>query len=347
MKKLGFLLLALTVLVSAAPVGAQDDDVIYKGLDVWYTPAGGGNVTVDIPAGFFCRGNSDPQTRTISLQGRPLVTSPVGALHPGDTVVDREEDIPFDEDEGLTGTGSVRIRALDLVGTQSFTVLCPESLTEVWNTEVSLDGEQERGTIVIRRESRNAEDGRFDASFPVKAKIRFVNAANGDTTAALSREDTIATLDACWANRPGEGGIEWPDAVKLDTDGDRDVDYLSRYGTSNFFPGWKIVDNKPVQCPVGHPGGPHPTTCGGKGDGCREDKPTNPCTSSVLEYLRKVQVSGGFRLGSVSALDAMFSTGAGKAQGKAAVNRDYLGSVRVDRCIQVEGTEILKNKKKK
>ena len=52
------------VIASAAPAFA--DPAVLKGLDIWYTPAGGANVTVSIPAGFFCGGNSAAQTRTIA-----------------------------------------------------------------------------------------------------------------------------------------------------------------------------------------------------------------------------------------------------------------------------------------
>src|SRR5690349_20064881 len=119
LKKLSCAILVLAVVVAAAPAFA--DPAVLKGLDIWYTPAGGANVTVNIPAGFFCSGNSGPQTRTISLKGRPLVTVPAGHINPGDTVVNRPADIPFNQNGGLQGTGNLKIHALDLVSVQAFT----------------------------------------------------------------------------------------------------------------------------------------------------------------------------------------------------------------------------------
>ena len=51
MRRFGLVIAALAVMVSAAPASA--DEVIFAGLDVWYTPTGGANITVSIPGGFF------------------------------------------------------------------------------------------------------------------------------------------------------------------------------------------------------------------------------------------------------------------------------------------------------
>lgn len=352
-KKLSCAVLALAVIAFAAPAFA--DPSVLRGLDIWYTPSGGANVTVNIPAGFFCSGNSGPMTRTISLKGRPVVTNPANHIHPGDTVVDRPADIPFNQNGGLQGTGNLKIRALDLVSVQSFTVSCPGGLTEVYNTEVSLNGPQGLGTITIRKPGLNARFGRFDASFPVAAKIRFRNAANGAPTAFLFDNQTITTLDACWSHDPGAGAVVCPGPVTLDVDGNRVItvaDHTSPYCTSNFFPGWTYDSfGQIVQCPVDHTG-PHPKTCGAPGEGCPEEDVADPCTTEIVNYLNAHKVSDGFVLDSTATLDAQFT--AKRRGGKAGTTSDTdttaervavteadLGSTRVERCIQVQGTAIL------
>lgn len=357
MKRLGLGALILALLVAFAGA-AGADEVIIHGLDPWYTPSGGGNITVDIPAGFFCAGTSAPIAgKQIALKGRPLVTAPAGALNPDDTVVDRIADAPFNG--GLSVTTQLRILALNLVSVSSFTVTCSSGLTEVWNTEVSLDAAfnpQPLGTIVIRRPYVGAPGGDFDASFPVHAKIVFVNAANGARTAPLTDNPTITTLNACWTHQPGPGAVVWPNPVTIDTDGDQVADYTSPYGTSNFFPGWQWVNGVLVQCPVNHQG-PHPKTCGASGAGCPEQTNPNPCTTDVVNYLSSVKSTDGFKLASTATLNAKFTR---RPKGKAtapsgsvdqpvsggtvqdvAVTSADIGSVRIDRCIQAQGTAIL------
>jgi hypothetical protein len=341
MKTMKFAMLVVAVVAVVAFAGtAGADETIFKGLDIFYTPSGGGNITVPIPAGFFCGGASAAQTRTISLKGRPLVTAPAGKINPGDTVVDREADIGFGG--GLTATGNLRIRALDLVSVSGFTVLCPGGLTEVYNTEVSLNGAQGLGTIDIRRAVVGARSGRFDASFPVNAKVRFRNAATGVPTAFLTRHDTITTLDACWSHDPGPGAVVCAGQVILDVDGNRVItaaDHTSPYCTPNFFPGWEWRGGILVKCPTEHDG-PHPTTCSAPGPGCPEQTPTDPCTQDVLQYLSAHANSNGFLLDDVSTLNSMFTIGEISGE-KVEATRAFIGSVRIDRCIQLQGTAIL------
>lgn len=336
-------------LATVVPVAA--DPAVIKGLDIWYTPSGGAIVTVNIPAGFFCGGNSAAQTRTVSLKGRALVTNPAGKIAPGDTVVDREADIPFNLNGGLKGIGNLRIRALDLVSVQDFTVSCPGGLTQVFGTEVSLNGAQGLGTIEIRKPALNARFGRFDASFPVAGKVRFVNRANGARTGFLPDNATITTLDACWSHDPGPGAVVCAGPVTIDTDGNRVItvaDHTSPYCTSNFFPGWTYSGGVVVQCPTKHDG-PHPTTCGAPGTACPEQDVANPCTTEVEDYLATRATAEGFLLDNTAALDSKFSkqvssgTGTGVLVGSVDVvaTKEFMGSVRVDRCIQATGAAIL------
>lgn len=352
-KKVSCAVLVFAVVAFAAPAFA--DPAVLKGLDIWYTPSGGANVTVNIPAGFFCGGNSGPMTKTISLKGRPLVTNPAGHISPGDTVVDRPADIPFNQNGGLQGTGNLKIRALDLVSVQSFTVSCPGGVTQAWNTEVSLNGAQALGTITIRKLTLNARFGKFDASFPVAGKVRFRNPANGAVTAFLADNQTITTLDACWSHDPGAGAVVCAGPVTIDVDGSRTItvaDHTSAYCTSNFFPGWTYVNGVIVQCPVDHTG-PHPKTCGAPGSGCPEEPVPNPCTTEIVDYLNAHKVSDGFVLDSTATLNAQFTvkrkagttsdtgTATDTTAERVAVTEADLGSTRVERCIQAQGTAIL------
>jgi hypothetical protein len=357
-KRFSYAVLVFAVIASAAPAFAVGDPAVFHGLDIWYTPSGGANVTVNVPPGFFCGGNSAAMTLTIALKGRPLVTNPGGKIHPGDTVIDREADIPFNQNGGLQGTGNLKIRALDLVSVQSFTVSCPGGLTQVYNTEVSLNGAQALGTIQIRKDAIDDRHGKFDASFPVNAKVRFRNAANGAATGFLFDNQIITTLDACWSHDPGPGAVVCAGQVTIDTDGNRVItlaDHTSPYCTSNFFPGWTYVNGVLVQCPVDHKG-PHPKTCSAPGPDCPEVPPYNHCTPDIVSYLQTRKVSDGFVLDSATQLNAQFSvkrragkagtaTDTGSTTGttaeRIAVTEADLGSVRVDRCIQVQGTAIL------
>ncbi|MFL6195788.1 MAG: hypothetical protein ACJ75H_16540 [Thermoanaerobaculia bacterium] len=346
-KKLGFASLALALVVTAGPASA--DEIVFHGLDVWYTPAGGASVTVDIPAGFFCGGMSGPIAgKTIGLKGRPVVTNPAGALNPGDTVVDRVADGPFNG--GLSTTTQLKIRALSLVSTQAFTITCPSGVTEAWATEVSLNGPQPLGTIVIRRPVVGAPGGDFDASFGVAAKIQFVNTVSQARTGFVFDNVTITTLNACWTHQPGPGAVVWPNPVTIDTDGNQVPDYASPYGTSNFFPGWKWVNGSLVQCPVNHQG-PHPKTCGAPGAACPEDPAPTPCTTEIASYLKERQTADGYILDTAKVLNQKFSrrgkltsdasagtsTTIGTAERVTVTSAD-IGAERVQRCIQTGGT---------
>lgn len=333
MKRRLVLAVAMLALVPlAVPAGA--DETIFMGLDLWYTPNNGAQVTVDVPAGLFCGGTSNPiPGLTVNLKGRRLATNPANALGATDTVVDRPFDAGFAG--GLQTSTQLKIRALSLVSVNSFSIYCSSSgVTEVYDVEVSLNGPQTFGTIVIRRPAVGAPGGDFDASFQVRGKVVFINAANRTRTAPLPDTVTITTLNACWTHAPAAGSVVWNGPVTIDTNGDQVPDYNSPYGTSNFFAGG-------CGTPVDHEG-PHPTTCNAPGPDCPNPEPPDPCTKEVTEYLRAHQAEDGFLLDSAQKLNQMFSTTPDTAA--PAVTEEYIGSVRVDRCIQHSGSEILQGK---
>jgi hypothetical protein len=311
----------------AAPVTAAP--VVLKGLDFWYTPAGGAQVNASIPAGLFCNGNSGPFNTVIALKGSPLVTGPAGVVSPADTVVDRPSDISFNG--GLTATGSLHIRALDLVGETSFSVDCSQwtsgNIVEVYSVRVHLDGTpQSLGTITIRRAAVTDNGGEFDAQFPVDAFVRFKNQATGQNLPPVADSVTITTLDACWSHTAGAGSIAYRGSLGLDTNGTRAVNYTSPYASSNFFAG---IDKFGLPCPVEHVG-PHPVTCSDPGSqACPEDPKTNPCDARTRQLLAQAAVSGGFDFSSIEA--------------DAEASGDDLAVVRAQRCVDFEGAQILQD----
>jgi len=270
MKTRSILVITLMLALLSAPAILADPTIL-AGDDLWFTPAGGGQLTgVSIPAGFFCGGTSAAMTLpSTSMQGSPLLTSP--DLTPVDTVIERPKDAPFVNNVAMT---TIRIQALLLTSVNSVSINCG-TYSEFYTVYVGLDpqpaGNQPDGTITIRRNSPSANGGRFDASFDVLGRAFFVNDATGKILGPVSHApQTVTTVNACWSHTPGPGAfVSVPFA--LDTDTDFVLDTLA-LGTSNFFPGWCANGGAG---PVPHTG-PHPETCsspscppgGGGGGGC-------------------------------------------------------------------------------
>lgn len=269
------LIVGLAVLL-AAPVVAQDP-AIWKGLDTWYTPAGGAQVTVNIPAGYFCNGTSPAQTRTISLKGKPIASVP--SLAPSDTVIERPFDAFFDAND--VATTNLRMVGLSLVGNGSMSVNCG-TYTQLWNVKAGLSGAQGFGTITINR--TDPAGGNFSASFPVSANLYFTNTANGRIRGPVNDTQAVTTVGACWTHAPGPNSVVVPGPISLDSDNNGTLDYTTQLGTGpNFWPG---------TCgPIQHTG-PHPVTCEAPGSDCPEDPP-NPCPEPWIDAeLRGAVVKG-------------------------------------------------------
>lgn len=94
---------------------AQIEDGVPPGFDTWHTPADGGTyyklANEPIPAGFFCD-DSQAFTGTLDFEGVPIKTFPAGALGKTDTIIERMDFAPYDEN-GLTYSRLVA-RALSL-----------------------------------------------------------------------------------------------------------------------------------------------------------------------------------------------------------------------------------------
>lgn len=263
------LIIGLATVLAAAPALAQPV-AIWKGLDTWYTPAGGAQVTVSVPAGYFCGGTSAPQTLTVSLKGKPIASVP--SLAPSDTVIERPADAYFVNEVATT---QLRMVGLSLEQNGAVSINCG-GYTQLWNARVGLAGAQGFGTITITRTDPGG--GTFNASFPVKGQVIFTNVANGQVRGPLFDSQTIATVGACWTHAPGPSSVVVGGPISLDSDANGTLDYTTPNGTGpNFWPG---------TCgPIKHTG-PHPTTCEAPGPDCPEDEP-NPCPDPwVHQYLK-------------------------------------------------------------
>jgi len=208
----GFVLLAL---VAASPVLAGE--VLTRGADLWQTATGFSYSSFrsePIPAGFFCEG-SKPFTGTVSLRGKPLATSPAGALGNIDTIVRRLDDAALD----AQGNASTRIQlmALSLASTKPIDTGCG-----LYDVTASLAGAQPTTTMRIARTSSGG--GTYVAPLELNVRLVFTPVAGG------ARRELVHTINL----GPGSNSV-WSFArpavarqgmVRVDTDGDGVPDTL-------------------------------------------------------------------------------------------------------------------------
>jgi hypothetical protein len=158
-------LVAMALLVLAAPVAAAANPVIRAGIDPWLTVPEGTNVDFEhnpLPAGFFCA-SSPAFTGVIWLRGVPLASdNPQYARV--DTIVERLDDAAFNS-RGVAQT-RFQIKALQLEGIETFKNRCGE-----YNVQLTLDGEQPITRMRILRE--DAEGGRFLVTVKINSLITF------------------------------------------------------------------------------------------------------------------------------------------------------------------------------
>ncbi len=228
---------------------------VCPGIDLLETPVDGGQIVIDIPGGFFdadpdCTGGSKPVPTTdpqnpVSLQGKPLKTSPAGVLGTTDTVMERLQDAVFVN--GVANT-PVIIRALSLVSVTPLTVDCGDGSSVEYDVVVSLDGQQTAGTMTIYS-APPAEDPVYDATFPVTGHITSFYPGTDDCYSSsgpggpcsnlldLDAPQTITTDGAPWTSTPGPG-VDC-DGLMVDSDGDGEPDYTiqsQNCGGGNFGP---------------------------------------------------------------------------------------------------------------
>ena len=240
------LILGLALCLGSALMAAERD-VIYRGADLWTTPADG-LTAVDflenpIPAGFFCS-TSAPFAGRIAFRGEPL--SETGELGNTDTIVERLDDAVFDH-RGVART-RVQLRALSLVGMELLRTDCG-----LFRVTAGLDREQ---PITVMEIVRNGSIGgyflapielNFKLSFwPVSQRRDFTSRAEAEND--RNRDRTYRPLQlvqffrlssnpqAGWTFAPAEDGVRHQDEIRIDLDGDGSAEILP--GTSNIAVGW-------------------------------------------------------------------------------------------------------------
>ena len=214
-----------------ALLNAAEEDVIYRGSDLWETVPEGTYVTFSdnpIPAGFFCSGSAAFAGR-IELRGEPLQTDPPGVFGRADTILERLDDAVFDE-RGLART-RLQMRALSLVSLQPIRTQCGSFLVTV-----GLDGEQPVTEMRIARDGLIG--GYFMARVELNALISFWPMTGGsDFRVALPEADKSvergyrplqivqffrlnADPSAGWTFFPGRSGLRHEESVRVDMNGD-------------------------------------------------------------------------------------------------------------------------------
>ena len=322
---LGILALAAITLL-AAP--AMADNLVSAGLDTWYTPAGGAQITTTIPAGTFCDGSSPTLTRTIKLEGVPIATSP--SLSNVDTIIERLDDAYFDSNN--EASSDIEILALSLKSIGSFSVNCG-SHTEVWKTNVSLAPTQGQGTIEFIKTSSSG--GTFSASFPVAGELTFVNAANSnDTRGPFPDTQTVTTASSPFSFSPTAGSQPTGSNVWVDLDGDGIPEHDTGAPTGPNF--W-------IDGPVEHEG-PHPNTCVAPGPDCPEYEPPTCQEPWVVTELTNATVKG---VGFVFEEQAAQAEAAGirKAVAQPVANKVTRSELQVavrKMCVQAVGAQYLR-----
>lgn len=322
-----FATVLIALLLAAVPTFAQDGDVLDAGLDAWYTPSGGAQISVSIPAGTFCGGSSGRLSRTIKFKGVPLTTAP--ALDDVDTIIARDAAY-FNNNEA---TADLRIVALSLESVTDVTVNCG-GYTEVWETEVSLAATQADGSITFYRDE-DGTGGTFEASFPVNASLTFTNAADATQTAGpVATVDTVTTASSSWVTLPPAGAQPTNQVVWVDLDDDGIAEHNTGLTTGPGF--WPDE-------PVEHEG-PHPSTCLTPGSDCPEWTPPTCTEPHVVTTLSNAVVKG---VGFVFDEQVAVAQEQGLVTSKAVVTASQVDQATLqtavrDICVSVVGAEYLR-----
>ncbi|MEM7051728.1 MAG: hypothetical protein AAF604_18820 [Acidobacteriota bacterium] len=235
--------LTLAALLLAAPTFAAND-FIAAGPDLWETTDNGSTradfLLEPIPAGYFCNGG-EAYRGSIEFKGVPITTRPAGALGTTDTIVQRLDDAVFNG----SGHASTRVQViamefegLDLVKTDCGT----------YRVHTVLEGEQPITEMEILR--THDHGGLFLAEIAVRVRLIFTPVeAREKGTRELVRELAFAPApNAAWSTKAGEGGIEAPAAVMVDTDADRNPDTWIG-GTPDFVAGWSTEGEGSFEAP--------------------------------------------------------------------------------------------------
>ena len=251
------------VLVSSLLLGPSllsADSVIPRGIDSFST-AGNGRTFYDfsynpIPAGFFCKG-SKAFTGRVAFKGLPLATEPLGHLRNADTVVERLDDIVFND----KGVGSTRLefRALSLVSIAPVKTSCG-----AFHLYVSLARQQRVTTMTVFRTHESG--GHFVGPLAVDVRMTFIPVKPGRGKGArqleLTDRVTFPAIPLPWSLVAGTTALKTR-PVRVDTDGDLIPD-AQFPGTSNFSATESCYCCPPEECHAneGHQHCYYPPPCG-------------------------------------------------------------------------------------
>lgn len=241
------LIVLALALLAVAPAFAEVATVA-GGIDVWYTPGDGSSyldlADTPIPAGFLCA-NSRPFDGRILWKGNPVSSAPDGALGGADTIVQRLDDVTFD-DAGH-GVTRLQVKSLSLVGLRPIRTRCG-----TFQVSANLHGEQPITTMEIVRQG--ADWGTYQASLALNVALTFTPVDRGGPVHKAARTfvvDTPMTLEsdlARWSAKqpaPDRQSAQLGGFVMVDTTGDLQPDTLLP-GQSDFFTLGHAVPNKVV-----------------------------------------------------------------------------------------------------
>jgi hypothetical protein len=219
------------------------DSVIQRGIDTFST-VGNGTTFYDfshnpIPAGFFCKG-SKAFTGRVAFKGMPLMTEPLGQLRSADTVIERLDDVAFN-DKGV-GVTRIRFRALSLVSIAPIKTACG-----AFHVYVSLAPKQRVTTMTVFRTQKSG--GEFLGPLAVDVRMTFIPVKperKGARKLEITDRVTFPATPLPWSFVAG-ATAQKTGPVIVDTNGDLIPD-APLPGTSNFLAGESCYCCPPPQC---------------------------------------------------------------------------------------------------
>ena len=219
------------------------DSVSPRGVDVFST-AGNGRTFYDfslnpIPAGFFCK-SSKAFTRRVAFKGLPLTTEPPGQLQSADTVVERLDDIVFN-DKGV-GVTRIKFRALSLVSIAPIETACG-----AYHVYVSLARQQRVTTMTVFRTRESG--GEVLGPLAVDVRMTFIPVKperKGAQKLEITDRVTFPAIPLPWSLVTGTAAQKTR-LVTVDTDGDLIPD-APLPGSSSFLAGEPCSCCPPEQC---------------------------------------------------------------------------------------------------
>lgn len=229
-------LFSLAILALIAAPALAGGNTIYSGADLWATGQTYTNFKLDpLPQDFFCPG-SQPFDGQINLKGEPLATEPECILGAIDTVINRLDDVSFD-DEGNAST-LIQFMALSLTGTQPLGI----AGCGLYDVTASLDGEQPVTAMRIARTSEYG--GTFMAPLHLNVKMVFTPRGEGEPLSVRRGIRLGPGTNSVWSEV--EVAQDYV-PVKVDTDGDRVADTMlpapSNFAAGNIVPGNVLPEN--------------------------------------------------------------------------------------------------------